>query len=426
MFPLEEGAAVSGFEAMIDGTHVVGRVQEREKAFATYDDALAAGHGAYLLDQERPDVFTASIGNVPPGKEVLVKVTYVAELSLEADVLRFAIPTTVSPRYAPADDQKGVGRTPAETLNPPRDWRVPYGLDLMVRIAMPSGIRSVESPSHPVRVEVDGRTAVVTLGGREAALDRDFVLNVRLAGAPRAPGLGRDRLSGPPGRPHRVPAALRRRRGALRAGPRGRPFRLHGGHLDRRGQERAAALPAQPHRGDPLQHRGFGSTFQMLFAESRPYDETSLKEASDHVAHMDADLGGTEILPALEAILARPPLPGPSPAGVRPHRRAGHQHGGRRQARAEALGHDPGLHVRDRGRGLAAPGPGHGPGRRGHGGVHRARRARRGQGPAAARQGPGSRPDRCEGRVGLPAGGAGPVARASGVRGRPCARLRSP
>src|SRR5262245_23353882 len=57
VFPLDEGAAVCGFEALIGETHVVGRVKEREQAFADYDDAIAAGHGAYLLDQDRPDVF---------------------------------------------------------------------------------------------------------------------------------------------------------------------------------------------------------------------------------------------------------------------------------------------------------------------------------------------------------------------------------
>jgi hypothetical protein len=310
VFPLEEGAAVSGFEAIIDGTHVVGRVQEREKAFATYDDALAAGHGAYLLDQERPDVFTASIGNVPPGKEVLVRITYVAELSLEADVLRFAIPTTVSPRYAPADDQKGVGRTPAEALNPPREWRVPYGLDLTVRIAMPSAIRSVESPSHPVRVEIGDRSAVVTLGGRETALDRDFVLTVRLA-EPHVPRV-------------RVETDPRGRRAALIAfQPR---FEAEDAPselvlvVDRSGSMQGTSIAEARNalqlclrsltEGTRFNVVGFGSTFQMLFPESRPYDESSLKAASEHVARMDADLGGTEVLPALEAVLQRPPLPG--------------------------------------------------------------------------------------------------------------------
>src|SRR5512134_4190667 len=55
VFPLDEGAAVCGFEAIIDGTLVVGEVKEREDAFRMYDDAMEGGHGAYLLDKERPD-----------------------------------------------------------------------------------------------------------------------------------------------------------------------------------------------------------------------------------------------------------------------------------------------------------------------------------------------------------------------------------
>src|SRR5512143_3120553 len=43
-FPLDEGAAVCGFEVEVDGRRITGRVEEREKAFETYDEAMAAGH----------------------------------------------------------------------------------------------------------------------------------------------------------------------------------------------------------------------------------------------------------------------------------------------------------------------------------------------------------------------------------------------
>ncbi len=182
VFPLDEGAAVCGFEAIVDGTLVVGEVKEREDAFRMYDDAIEQGHGAFLLDEERPDVFQASVGNLPPGKEVLLKLTYVTELTVAGSGLRFSIPTTVSPRYAPAEDQRGVGRPDAETLNPPVAWSVPYGLNLSVRLAMGGAITRIESPSHPVSVTMNGRLATVTLSQRDAALDRDFVLSVECDG----------------------------------------------------------------------------------------------------------------------------------------------------------------------------------------------------------------------------------------------------
>jgi hypothetical protein len=51
---------------------------------------------------------------------------------------------------------------------------------------------------------------------------------------------------------------------------------------------------------------GFGSTTAALFPQSRAYGEASLREASTHVAALEADLGGTEILPALRMALEAP------------------------------------------------------------------------------------------------------------------------
>ena len=67
-FPVDDKAAICGFEAFIDGKKVVGKVQEKKEAQNTYDDAISEGHGAYLLEQQTDNVFTANIGNLPPGK----------------------------------------------------------------------------------------------------------------------------------------------------------------------------------------------------------------------------------------------------------------------------------------------------------------------------------------------------------------------
>jgi poly [ADP-ribose] polymerase len=64
---------VCGFEAFINAKHVVGRVKEKEEARREYKAAVAAGHGAYLMDEseEAPDVFTVSVGNLPPKTRVV-------------------------------------------------------------------------------------------------------------------------------------------------------------------------------------------------------------------------------------------------------------------------------------------------------------------------------------------------------------------
>ena len=303
VFPLDEGAAVCGFEAISGGVHYVGEVMPREKAFKAYDDALQDGHGAYLLDEERPDVFTASVGNVLPGAEVLLRLTYVAELRAEGGGVRFTLPTTVSPRYAPAEDCGGVGRSQDATLNPPTDWAVPYGLDLTVDLTMPGAITRVESPSHPISLSLAGTRATVTLAHADVALDRDVVVLVEAEGlqSPHAV-IERDGEG-------RYAAAIAFRPTFERGPAPAEVVFL----IDRSGSMKGTSIAEVRNtlqlclRSLPSGSRfdivGFGSTFESLFGQCLPYDEPSLARASAHIDSLDADLGGTEILPALEFVL---------------------------------------------------------------------------------------------------------------------------
>jgi len=63
----------------------------------------------------------------------------------------------VAPRYAPEADQQGVGPTAAEALNPPVALEVPYGFSFEMDATMGGAIRGVQSPSHPIEMELDAR-----------------------------------------------------------------------------------------------------------------------------------------------------------------------------------------------------------------------------------------------------------------------------
>jgi hypothetical protein len=310
VFPLDEASAVCGFEAVSNGVHYVGEVLARDEAFKRYDEAMSEGHSAYLLDEERPDVFTASLGNLPPGAEVLIRLTYVTELALEGDAIRFTLPTTVSPRYAPEEDRRGVGRPDADTLNPPVAWRVPYGLDVTIRIDLGQPIVRIESPSHPVSISLEGTTATVTLATEHAALDRDFVLLAGPSGVDRpAVFIERD----DEGR-HAAQLAFKPTFSAELAASEvvflvDRSGSMSGSSIEQvRNALELCLRSLIP--GCRFNIVGFGSTFRALFPESRAYDDGSLAEASRAVASLDADLGGTEILPALEFVLERPRVEG--------------------------------------------------------------------------------------------------------------------
>uniref|UniRef100_A0A8C5P9G8 Poly [ADP-ribose] polymerase n=1 Tax=Leptobrachium leishanense TaxID=445787 RepID=A0A8C5P9G8_9ANUR len=97
VFPLDSTAAVCGFEAFINGKHVVGEVKEKQQARQEYRRAIKEGHGAYLMDQDTPDAFTVSVGNLPPKATVVIKITYLMELELDfGDACNFKIPGAVA------------------------------------------------------------------------------------------------------------------------------------------------------------------------------------------------------------------------------------------------------------------------------------------------------------------------------------------
>ena len=60
MFPLDERASVCNFFALVDGKKVEGKIKEKQQAKDEYDDAIASGNSAYLLEEGISPTRTAS------------------------------------------------------------------------------------------------------------------------------------------------------------------------------------------------------------------------------------------------------------------------------------------------------------------------------------------------------------------------------
>lgn len=72
------------------------------QAHDKYTTALSQGHEAFLLESDdlSGDVFSCSVGNLPPTSKVALTLKYVQELALEPDgALRYVLPTILNPRY---------------------------------------------------------------------------------------------------------------------------------------------------------------------------------------------------------------------------------------------------------------------------------------------------------------------------------------
>jgi hypothetical protein len=67
---------------------------------------LRAGQTASLLEQERPNIFTQSVGNIEPGQEVKIEIGYVDVLRYDMGTYEFHFPMVVGPRYIPGTPNK--------------------------------------------------------------------------------------------------------------------------------------------------------------------------------------------------------------------------------------------------------------------------------------------------------------------------------
>lgn len=209
-FPLPADATLTAFAMTCAGRRLEGTVKEREAAFHAYDDAVVAGHGAALLEQERSNVFTATVGNLLPGEETLVEVEYVQRVTADEGSLRWMIPTLVAPRYIPGTaggDRTAHGEHPptdrvpdADRITPPRAAEVGYGLKLDLLFDLGREVK-VESPSHAITAVTEGARVRVRFAQAEVALDRDVVLTARGLGslASQAAGVVAHRAPGSDG-----------------------------------------------------------------------------------------------------------------------------------------------------------------------------------------------------------------------------------
>ena len=159
VFPLEDTASVYGFEAFIMGKHVIGVCKEKEQARKEYREAISKGHGAYLMEkQAEEDVFTVSVGNLPPGETCVIKVLYVAELPFEAGAVVFSLPAVVASTAA-RDALAHKGQDVTQTRDLVSSSGVP--LDLEVSIENAQTLRALRSPTHPLTVKRTECRAVV-------------------------------------------------------------------------------------------------------------------------------------------------------------------------------------------------------------------------------------------------------------------------
>jgi hypothetical protein len=315
LLPIFDGVSVVGFTCTIGSKTIHGLVKEKEKAKEIYNDAVARGESAGLLQQlpDASDIFQTSLGNIPAGSKAIIEITYLGELKHDAEVdgLRWTLPTAIASRYGSYQ-----GYTPPETSSLSLDSG---SIDITVDISLgkTQPIRGVQSPSHPIAMtmgsigpassasgEYDPSKASATLAVKDINLKKDFVLLVLANGIAQPQAL----LETHPTIPHQRALMV-----SLVPKFSLKPIRPEvvfvvdrSGSMDDKVEMLRNALKVFLKSlpvGVKFNVCSFGSSYRFLWPKSKTYDAESLNQALNHVSKIEADMGGTEMLYPIEATI---------------------------------------------------------------------------------------------------------------------------
>ncbi|KAK2803536.1 hypothetical protein FQN50_006971 [Emmonsiellopsis sp. PD_5] len=325
-FPLYDGSAVISFRCWIGNDRVLeGTVKPKAVAQQEFKQAVKQQKVAALLEEHTPEIFETKVGNIPPQTTVKVEIVYIsqAKADLSTGGILVTIPSSIAPRYgSPSNLAFQPASGPASVSE--------NGLKIDIHVSMPAPIKKIESRTHAVSVEIgaevhnsfkklaagastssfDPSKARVSLSDHEKVLGKDLVLQLSLQGHDSLSS--RAVIEHQSGIPNRAAMMLTITPQDLFKGYlspdtfKGEIIFLvdrSGSMLDKVQALRNAlrvflrSLPI----GCFFNICSFGWSHSLLWPNSQEYNQETMSLANSFVESLDANMGGTELLPALEA-----------------------------------------------------------------------------------------------------------------------------
>lgn len=177
-FPTPAGASVYDFCAKIGNKVVKANLKDKEEAREEYNKAISSGNGAYLMERIDGDIFSVSLGNVPPKANLELTIKYCIELKTEIDAsqLRINIPMTIMPKYISPNTKNQLQ---GSLVNPTKVSEKPYDLSIFGNIVMQDGIESLNSKSCKINLSnMKERSLSFQIAELESLTD-DVILTIK-------------------------------------------------------------------------------------------------------------------------------------------------------------------------------------------------------------------------------------------------------
>ena len=317
--PLERSHAVVGLTALIDKKKITAQLQDKQEARDKYEDAIASGKTAALGEDKAGDIFSISLGNLRGGREAEIQLKMVGELPIDAEGgVRFSLPTTLKPRYTPAGSTDPLA--PVEgAVGQVKRGKIKGVHQFELTVFDAEEVSSVISPTHSIAISREDTQIKVTLS-ESIALHNDLVVLIAHKephkpralverGLPLVKGKAAGFLN------HlavmvnffpEIPFLVTKNEFIFLVD---RSGSMRGSYIDSASEALVLFLKSLP-EDCHFNIYGFGSFYKSLFPSSVPYTQQNLDTATQHAQELEADLGGTELLPPLKRIFQQPPLAG--------------------------------------------------------------------------------------------------------------------
>lgn len=192
LFPLPEDSAVDQLRMQVGDRMIEGQIKEREQAKKTYEKAKQEGKRAALVEQDRPNIFSTTVANIPPNGTIKVEIEFQQSLAWRDGKFKWRFPMAITPRYLKDTYQaekelssevtisKGWSVLPEEKpnlINLEQNENALPPVNLKVKLKPGFEVEQINSVYHRVQQSNSEKDGVeINLIDSRSSANRDFVL----------------------------------------------------------------------------------------------------------------------------------------------------------------------------------------------------------------------------------------------------------
>lgn len=337
VFPQDERTTVVEFEATIEERHVSTEIREKT--------SVGVLKSANAIEEREDDLFSLSIGRIPPLASIFVQVGLITELFSDRKTggSLFVLPSVFTPRLYNENEneiqQNDLYGSQMLISDLPRKTNELYSFDLQLEVVAPCLLAGCSSTTHAIQVDADSRATDasrihITIA-EPHTYDRELEVLLHLSHpfdpyvlieegkkilipsenygkfpAIETPSNSQELMDKVPERPAIM----------INFAPELETFSqqccefiflvdrsgsMSGRHIFQVKETLFLLLKSLP-SNSVFNIIGFGSYYRTLFQTSQQYNDENLGKAINYVNKMRADLGGTNLILPLEFIFEQP------------------------------------------------------------------------------------------------------------------------